>query len=313
MVPEFTEWLTEVTGFSAEVQEKLVLSLLLALSLIIIRTLILKMVFKYQKDTRTQYHIRKTCTYTISILLLIILCRIWIRGFTDISTYFGLLSAGLAVALKDLIVNLAAWVFIMWRRPFEVGDRIQIGEQKGDVIDQRLFMFTLLEIGNWVDADQSTGRIIHISNGTIFREPLASYSKGFEHIWCEIPVLITFESDWEKAKQLLETISKASSLDLSNAAQQKIQKAARKYMIFYNNLSPIVYTSVKDSGVLLTIRYLTPPRQRRHREQEIWEQILHEFSKHTDIDFAYKTTRIYTTSQETTALETNIKAVEESR
>ncbi|HAW79639.1 MAG TPA: mechanosensitive ion channel protein MscS, partial [Balneola sp.] len=68
--------------------------------------------------------------------------------------YFGLLSAGLAIALKDPVTDLAAWMFIIWRKPFDVGDRIELGKSKGDVIDIRPFKFTILEIGNWVDADQ---------------------------------------------------------------------------------------------------------------------------------------------------------------
>ena len=67
----------------------------------------------------------------------------------------------------------------------------------------RIFMFTLMEIGNWVDADQSTGRVIHIPNGKVFKEVLANYSKGFQYIWNEIPVLVTFESNWKKAKEIL--------------------------------------------------------------------------------------------------------------
>jgi hypothetical protein len=76
------------------------------------------------------------------------------------STFLGLVAAGIAVALKDPLTNLAGWLFILWRRPFTAGDRVQIGEHKGDVIDLRLFRFTLLEIGNWVHADQSTGRLL---------------------------------------------------------------------------------------------------------------------------------------------------------
>jgi small-conductance mechanosensitive channel len=63
-----------------------------------------------------------------------------------------------------------------------VGDRVQLGEYRGDVIDQRIFMFSLLEIGNWVDADQSTGRVIHLPNGKIFTEVLANYGQGFHYI-----------------------------------------------------------------------------------------------------------------------------------
>src|SRR3989441_12617332 len=110
--------------------------------------------------------------------------------------------SGLAIALKDPVTNLAGWIFIVWRRPFEVSDRVEIGGHKGDVIDIRLLQFTLNEIGNWVNADQSSGRIIHIPNGKVFTEPVANYDKGFKYIWNEVPVLVTFESDWRQAKAI---------------------------------------------------------------------------------------------------------------
>ena len=72
---------------------------------------------------------------------------------------------------------------------------------KGDVIDIRVFQFSILEVGNWVDADQSTGRIINIPNGKVFTETMVNYTTGFEYIWNEMPVLVTFESEWEKAKE----------------------------------------------------------------------------------------------------------------
>lgn len=64
-------------------------------------------------------------------------------------------------------------------------------------------------------------------------------------------------------------------------------------MIFYKKLTPVVYTTVKDCGVMLTIRYLCAPRKRRGSEQEIWEDILDAFAAHDDIDFAYPTQRFY--------------------
>jgi small-conductance mechanosensitive channel len=199
----------------------------------------------------------------------------------------------LAIALRDPLVNLAAWVFIIWRRPLEVGDRVQIGGNAGDVIDIRVFQFTLMEIGNWVGADQSTGRIIHVPNGRVFTEPLANYSKGFQYIWNEVAVLITFESNWRKAKEILLGIGVSHAEELSASAEDRVRRAARKFMIFYTKLTPTVYTSVKDSGVLLTIRYLCEPRRRRGSEEAIWEDILTEFAKCDDIDFAYPTRRYF--------------------
>ena len=250
------------------------------------------------REVQVQYRIRKTVAYVIYPLAFLVIGRIWFAGFQAVSTYLGLLSAGLAIAMQTPLVNLAGWAFILWRQPFKVGDRIQVGDNRGDVIDQRIFMFSLMEIGNWVDADQSTGRVIHIPNGKIFTDVLANYSQGFHYIWNEIPVLVTFESDWRKAKHLLDEISQRHGTALSDSAARRLREAAKKFMIFYSKLTPVVYTTVKDSGVMLTIRYLCDPRKRRGSEQEIWEDILDAFAAHSDIDFAYPTQRYYRNDSE---------------
>ena len=91
-----------------------------------------------------------------------------------------------------------------------------------DVIDQRLFRFTLLEIGNWVEADQSTGRVIHVPNSWVFTEDIANYTAGFSYIWNELPVLVTFESDWRRAKRLLQSIADELHCDESEQAAREI-------------------------------------------------------------------------------------------
>jgi small-conductance mechanosensitive channel len=216
-----------------------------------------------------------------------------VKGIGEFGAFLGLLTAGLAIALKDPLTNIAGWIFIITRKPFVVGDRIQIGENAGDVIDLRLFQFTLLEIGNWVDADQSTGRIIHIPNGKVFTQNQSNYSTGFEFIWNEIPILLTFESDWKLAKELLGGILNEHAESLSADAEKRIIEASKKYMIFYQYLTPIVYTSVKDSGILLTLRYICDARKRRGTEHAIWEDILDSFSKQDEIEFAYPTQRFF--------------------
>jgi small-conductance mechanosensitive channel len=288
-----SEWAQQILQVSPETQRRLLLSAALLLSLWLIRWIVLAVVYRRRDDVRIRYRWKKVTQYVAGILTVLLLGRIWFEGFRSLATYLGILSAGLAIALKELVANLVAWAFILWRRPFEVGDRIQIGEVSGDVIDLRIFQFTLLEIGNWVAADQSTGRVVHVNNGKIFTETLANYSKGFQYIWNELPVLVTFESDWRKAKELLVAIASEHDQDLSQAAEERVKQAARKFMIFYTKLTPTVYTSVEDCGVLLTIRYLCDPRTRRSTEQAIWEDILDAFAGADDIDFAYPTQRFY--------------------
>lgn len=294
VIPEsVSQWFEEVTGFGSAVQTKLLLSLVAIALIWLFRRLILFLVGRRTEDVRVRYRWKKVSAYFGFLVALLVLGWVWLKGFTAVATYLGLLSAGLAIALKEPLVDLVGWSFILWRRPFEVGDRIQIGAHAGDVIDLRIFQFTLLEIGNWVAADQSTGRVIHIPNGRVFTEAVANYTRGFNFIWNEIPVLITFESDWREAKRILQRIAESHAASLSELAQEELRKASRRFMIFYSKLTPTVYTSVEDSGVLLTIRYLCEPRQRRGSVQAIWEDILTEFGDRDDIDFAYPTRRFY--------------------
>lgn len=286
--------IAEYLGLSADTTEKILFTLLALLLLTALRVLTGLMVNRKIEDDKRRYHVRKTVTYIYTLILFLVVGSIWFKGMASLGTFLGLASAGLAVALHDTIANMAGFFFIEARKPFRVGDRIQIDTFKGDVIDIRLFQFSIVEVGNWVDADQSTGRIVHVPNSMALRMPLSNYHIGFEYIWNEIPVLITFESDWKKAKGILLAIGKENAEFLSQGAQTQIRRAARKYLIVAGTLTPTVYTTVKDCGVMLTIRYLVDPRQRRGTEQKMWEDILDAFAREPSIDLAYPTTRFYT-------------------
>lgn len=290
---KITEWIKDVSGLSPEVQGKIFTSLAVISILWLIRTVVVRIVWRKTEDPYSRYRWRKGTIYSVMVMGLLIVGRIWFAGVQSIATFLGLLGAGLAIALQDVVKSAAGWVFLMWRKPFVIGDRIQVADYAGDVIDVRFFKFSLVEIGNWVGADQSTGRVIHLPNSLILTDVIANYTRGFEFIWNEIPVLVTFESNWKKAKEILLTTSDKHAAHLSKDAEKRIKEASKRYMIFFSALTPTVYTSVEDSGVLLTIRYLIAPRGRRGSEQAIWEDILDEFSKRKDIDFAYPTQRFY--------------------
>lgn len=296
-------WVEQTLGIGPEVQGKILASLVTILVLWLLRQIVVRALIDRLKDARTRYQWRKTSAYIFFFTGVLIIWPIWIEGFRSIATYLGLVSAGLAIALKDPITDLMGWAFIIWRRSFEVGDRIQIGEYAGDVIDQRIFKFSLMEIGNWVDADQSTGRILHIPNGMVFTQVLANYTKASDYIWNEIPVLVTFESDWQRAKQILGDIAGEHSEKLVANAEQSFRKAGNRYMLQYGTLTSTVYTSVRESGVLLTVRYLCEPRKRRDSTQTVWEAVLNAFAKHADIEFAYPTRRLYSRTVEKYGLE----------
>ncbi|MDF1574729.1 MAG: mechanosensitive ion channel [Bacteroidales bacterium] len=286
--------LQDTLGIAPENQTKLFYSVLILVAFGLIRFAMLKIVWRLTEDPKTRYTWKRTASFTLGTLTLIMIGSVWIRAMSQFGAFLGLLTAGLAIALKDLLTNIAGWIFILARKPFGLGDRVQIGDLAGDVIDIRIFQFTLLEIRNWVKADQSTGRIIHVPNGMIFTKAQANYTSGFKFIWNEIAVLLTFESNWQLAKEILLKIIREHSEDLSEDAEKKIMEASKKYMIYYTHLTPTVYTTVEPSGVLLTMRFICDPRKRRASEHEVWEEVLKEFARHREIEFAYPTQRFFT-------------------
>ncbi len=287
------EIIQEEIGLSPTNQRKILISIAIIVVVWVLRFLLLKIVWRQTEDPRLRYQWKRSIGLTLSLISIILISSVWISAFARFGAFLGLFTAGLAIALKDPLTNIAGWLFISTRKPFSVGDRVQIAENTGDVIDIRLFQFAILEVGNWVDGDQSTGRIIHIPNGIVFMKAQANYSKGFRYIWNEIPILITFESNWESARTILEKIISKHAEHLTKTVEKEIKEATKKFLITYTHLTPFVYISVKDSGVLLTIRYLCKFRKRRTSEHDIWKDILKEFAKNKDIEFAYPTTRFF--------------------
>lgn len=276
----------------SETTSEIVGSVAVVAGLFLLRWVILRYVHRKIDDPDVWFRAKRIATYTTTVVAVISLAWIWVDAFDSFPTYLGLVSAGIAIALSDLLKNMAGWLYILIRRPLRLGDRIEVDGTAGDVVDIRLFRFSLMEIGKWVHADQSTGRLVHVPNGIVFTRPVANYTEGFEHIWHEIPVLITFESNWEKARQIIgEVVEAASSLDAE--AFQGLRETARQYQIKIGTLTPIVYLTVEDSGVLLTGRLLARARERRLIDERVWTALLTRFAEQDDIDLAYPTVRTF--------------------
>lgn len=173
-----------------------------------------------------------------------------------------------------------------------------INNHKGDVIDMGTFHFYLMEIGEWVGSDQYTGRILSIPNGKIFTETKANYSQGFDSIWNEIQVRITFESNWEKAKEILNSIAIEYGDHNDKRVKSESKSTMRTYLISNIEFEPRIFTKIVENGIEFTIRYMCKTRNRRNSENLIYEKIIAEFSKNKDISFAYNTTRFFDNTKE---------------
>jgi small-conductance mechanosensitive channel len=287
------QWISENLGNSDSFFYKIIMSFLVALGVFGLRRVLHFLLIQGIEDVKKKYNWQKGVSYSTYVLFFVIISPIWIVELHSLGTFLGLVSAGLAVALKEPISNLFAWVYIVTKKPFAMGDRIQIENFEGDVLDIGFFEFTILEIKNWVEADQSTGRIIHMPNGVLFSQGVVNYNQAMDFIWNEVPIVITFESNWEKAKSILLEIEENVLKKLVTHAESNLETASKKYNVVYTTLDPTVYTAIKENGVQLTLRYMCNPRMRRDSQQAAIEAILRAFAQNDDITFAYPTMRYY--------------------
>jgi small-conductance mechanosensitive channel len=287
------DWTEQSLGLSPALASRLLQTVVTIALVFALRRVSRRVLARAVTETSTRYLVNKGLAYALGVSGIVALLKIWTDGVTGVATYLGLASAGLAIALQDPLTNLAGWLFIVIRRPFSVGDRVQIGAHTGDVVDIRIFRILLLEIGNWVHADQSTGRLLHIPNGWVFKNAVASYDQAFGYIWNELELTLTFESNWRKAKDVLTRTVTDHAEQLTLDAQARLIEAAEHYHIKFAKLTPVVWTSVADSGIKLTMRYLCRPRERRSSSSEIWESVLESIAGMPDVDLAYPTMRYF--------------------
>jgi len=292
------DWLGQVTGIGSQSVGKLLLTAGVIVVLVAIRWGLVAILNRRAEDARVRYRWRKTATYSLTVAGLILIGRIWLEGVQTLVTYLGLVSAGIAIALRDPILNWFGWLFIGWRRPFTVGDRIQIGSLAGDVIDIGVSTFSVLEVAAPEHGEQVTGRIVHVPNGKVFVDPLTNITQGFNYVWNEIPITVTFESDWRRAKGILEGILRQQVVSVGEEAARFIRDASRRFLIRSANVHPVVHTRIVDDGVELCLRYVCEARSRRTSTQSVCEAILEAFAAEPAIDFAYRTSRIFRQTEE---------------
>ena len=245
------------------------------------------LVSRYISETHRQYRTSKLIGRLTTVLSVVAVVMIWSPQRADVFTLLTLIGAGLAISMREALLSIFGWLHLIIRSPYKNGDRIEVRGIRGDVVDVRMLHTTLMEIGGWVDADQSTGRLVHIPNHWVFLDGVYNYTVGFNYIWNELPFTLTFRSDWQRAQELMLEIANESAKAVEEQASRQIQQMAQEYLVHYSILTPYVYVAVVENGTRLTLRYLCEPRKRRGTAHALTVQILAAFQEAGSIELAY--------------------------
>lgn len=281
-----------------EIRESLIdmMPLIVGIVLIIVITKLILSLLRPAFDRAFEAHMRshaevkmiwRLIANIVWIFIIILLLSMVIGDFSGLLA-FGVIMAALLYALQKPLLNVAGWLDIIFHRPFSIGDRIEISGKKGYVVDVGMFHLTLREFGEWMQGDTFTGRLITVPNSTIFEIPVLNYTKDTPYIWDEIKISITYESDHEKAKQLI----KDSALEIVGENMKKYSyyifqkmdiRELRKDLVE----EPQIRVEFSESCLNFFVIYFCKTDKRREIKSEITESILSKIKKDKKVNIAY--------------------------
>lgn len=282
-----------LVGVSSLSGEKVLLTLALIGIIVVVRYALHYLVRIVQHTSwaeRFRFWAHQAINLLTTALFIIGLISIWVGPNAHWATVGGLIGAGIAFALQQFVIAIAGYFVILRGKHFSIGDRIIIGGVRGEVIALDFFQTTVLEMGQppsvesetdpamWVMARQYTGRIVVVSNGQIFTEPVYNYSRDFPFLWEEIHVGVGYSDKYETAEQiLLETARKYTQSTVTSSAQAQ-EHLRHVYDLHPPDVEPRVYYRMTDNWVELALRFLVPDRGIREIKDAMYREILRRFA-----------------------------------
>jgi small-conductance mechanosensitive channel len=223
-----------------------------------------------------RYKVRKFVAFAGYISIILFLSLLFEDRLGRLTFAIGVVGAGVAVALQDVLASIAGAFSIGFSKLYTVGDRVQIGDTRGDVIDIGLLRTTLMETGNWVSKDLYNGRLVRIPNSTVLKGSVFNYSQGFHFIWDEIKVLFTITSDCQLAREVLLRVAKESIGEYLVEAQLSWRLVSDNFKILNPPLEPIVTLNVNNGSLEFGLSYIVDYTKRTAKQDELFTKIVHE-------------------------------------
>ncbi|WP_440947942.1 mechanosensitive ion channel family protein [Methanosarcina sp. T3] len=284
LIIAYIRYLTDFYVFEdRSLLDSLLVSLIVIFLAYVINSLAINLILRRVSTTKDRYTLRKAVSIFITVLAFASLFAIWVERTSTLLIAYGILSAGIAIALQDLLRNIAGGILIIMSRPFKAGDRIQVGDCTGDVLDIGSFSTAVMEIREWVDADQYTGRILHIPNSFVLNQTIKNYTKDYSFIWDEIRILLIYGSNWKKAEEIALKTAGPIVGEFENLAQTELRLMGEKYFITTYDVQTQLYTKMQENWIEMRLRYVVEPRQRRAISHRLIANILEALEKEEDI------------------------------
>ncbi len=240
-------------------------------------------------EKRFAFWTHQGISIAVAIVLLVGLISLWFDNPATLTTAAGMVTAGLAFALQRVVTAFAGYLVILRGQTFSVGDRITMGGIRGDVIALTFLQTVIMEMGQpaegdaadpvWVQARQYTGRIVRVTNGVIFDEPVYNYTREFPYIWEEMRVPVPFTADRNKAEQILLDAARKHTVKTTELGEEALRALELRYVLKRSELEPQIFWRLTDNWLEMTVRFLVPDSGIRSIKSAMSRDILEAFDQ----------------------------------
>ena len=222
----------------------------------------------------------------------VVVLVIWLGAGSNFTVAMGILGAGIAFASQEVIGSFAGYLNIVSGSIYRIGDRVRVGNVVGDVMDISILRTTVMEIGEWVKADQYTGRIVTIANRAVFSDPVYNYTQHWGYLWDEITIPVTYASDWRCAAEIMLEHGQSYTEVLQADAEARLSKMMDRYPLQRTQVEPTIYLAMTDNWIEITLRYIVKAGERRKVKAQLHQELLQHFEAEPRITVASMTVEI---------------------
>ncbi len=266
------EYLTRITQDPYAV--RLIIAVVGVLIIYMAKNLIRMRLARFIKDKNNSYRTRKAINASGYLLIILLISIIYREYLGSLTVVFGIAGAGIAFALREVIVSVAGWLAILFSDIYKTGDRVLLGGIKGDVIDVSVIRTTIMEIGGWVEGDLYTGRIVRVANSFVFKEPVYNYSADFPFLWDEIKIPVRYGSNYDLAREMLYEAAHEVVGSYADEAKIHWDIMVGKFLIENATIKPMVIVGANDNWVEFTLRFVVDYKKRVVIKDQLFTKIL---------------------------------------
>lgn len=229
-------------------------------------------------ETRQRRKILVAIREILSALFIVFSIYLWYPQLRTVATTLAVIAVALVIATKEYILNITGFIFRSSARNFTIGDRIDFGDMRGDVVDTTIMGVSMLEIGP--GTNQYTGRTVFIPNSKFLTASVKNETRMRSYVFHVISFPIKAEDEWEAAEKILLDIAHEIVAPYMDEIREYIRRLARKHSLDAPAVEPRVYIQMPEPGRINLVLRMPVPIQRRGRvEQEVIRKYLLRFDR----------------------------------